>query len=85
MSAAQETSGTPDYYGGTETIEKQETVVGILAGLGVEPEAAFSAATALKYSDRAGSKPGNDYLEDMGKCANYLFRAIEGRWPWESE
>lgn len=78
--------GTPGYYGkGVETISKQEHVVRALVASGMDPARAFDAATALKYSDRAGEKTGEAEDKDMRKCASYLFRAARGMWPWEAE
>lgn len=73
----------PEYYEGKETITKQEDVVEALVRRGIPPARAFDAATAIKYSDRAGEKPGESADADMGKCVAYLFRSITGMWPWE--
>ena len=35
---------------------------------------------ALKYALRAGKKDGTDWRDDARKCADYLCRAINGRW-----
>lgn len=74
----------PSHYAGTGAIAKQEAMAARLAGMGVEAGRAFCAATALKYVERCGRKDGASVADDMEKAANYLFRAIEGRWPWEA-
>lgn len=76
---------TPDYYDGKETIDKQEAVANLLVAHGVPASRAFDAATALKYTDRAGEKPRERAEDDLNKCAAYLFRAIAGTWPWERD
>lgn len=68
-----------DHYasGAMETVEKQETVCANLAGA-VEPITVHYLLTALKYFDRMGLK---DKAEcDAYKCADYLCRAVTGRW-----
>jgi hypothetical protein len=42
---------------------------------------ALNSALARKYHLRAGNK--DDFVKDMDKMANYLFRANTGRWPWD--
>ena len=74
---------TPEYYAGKNTIAKQEALVHLLVSRGVAPSVAFCAATAVKYLDRAGDKDGESAGRDLGKAADYLFRAIAGAWPWE--
>ena len=76
---------TPDYYEGKETIDKQEAVAAALVAHGVPASRAFDAATDLKYIDRAGEKPRERAEDDLAKCAAYLYRAIEGTWPWERD
>lgn len=73
----------PSHYAGTDAIAKQEAMAARLVEMGVPAGRAFCAATALKYVERCGRKRGASVAEDMEKAANYLFRAIEGRWPWE--
>lgn len=73
----------PSHYAGTDAIAKQEAVAARLVGMGVPAGMAFCAATALKYVERCGRKEGASAADDMEKAANYLFRAISGRWPWE--
>ena len=68
-----------DHYatGAMETVDKQEMVEACL-------EPAINAMrihyllTALKYSDRMGLK--GPAAEDSYKCADYLCRAVTGRW-----
>lgn len=74
----------PSHYAGTDAIAKQEAMAARLVGMGAPADRAFCAATALKYVERCGRKMGASVAEDMEKAANYLFRAIEGRWPWEA-
>ena len=76
---------TPDYYAGKNTIAKQEVLAHLLVSRGAAPSVAFCAATAVKYLDRAGDKDGESAGRDLGKAADYLFRAIAGAWPWEVE
>ena len=73
----------PSHYAGTDAIAKQEAVAARLVGMDVPADRAFCAATALKYVERCGRKEGASVADDMEKAANYLFRAISGRWPWE--
>ena len=75
---------TPEYYAGKNTIAKQEAISHLLVSRGVAPSVAFCAATAVKYLDRAGDKDGESAAKDLGKAADYLFRAIAGMWPWET-
>ena len=74
----------PSHYAGTDAIAKQEATAARLAEMGVPAGRAFCAATALKYVERCGRKSGASAAEDMEKAASYLFRAIEGSWPWEA-
>lgn len=74
---------TPEYYQGKETINKQEYAVRKLIAYGMEPARAFDAATAMKYVDRAGDKPGEESSKDIEKAVAYLFRVKYGVWPWE--
>lgn len=74
----------PSHYAGTDAIGKQETIAVKLVDMGVPSDRAFCAATALKYVERCGRKSGASTADDMEKAANYLFRAIRGRWPWEA-
>lgn len=76
---------TPEYYEGKATIRKQEWVVSLLMDRGISGARAFDAATALKYVERAGEKSGETMERDLGKAADYLFRAIAGAWPWEAD
>ena len=76
---------TPEYYAGKNTIVKQEVISHLLISRGVAPSVAFCAATAVKYLDRAGDKDGESAGRDLGKAADYLFRAIAGAWPWETD
>lgn len=73
----------PSHYAGTDAIGKQEMMAIRLVDMGVPAGRAFCAATALKYAERCGRKRGASTADDMEKAANYLFRAIRGRWPWE--
>ena len=73
----------PSHYAGTDAIAKQEAMAVRLAEMGVPADRAFCAATALKYVERCGRKMGASIADDIEKAANYLFRAIGGRWPWE--
>lgn len=73
----------PSHYAGTDAIAKQEAMAARLVEMGVPADRAFCAATALKYVERCGRKEGASIAEDMEKAANYLFRAMGGRWPWE--
>lgn len=73
----------PLHYAGTDAIAKQEAMAARLVGMGVPADRAFCAATALKYVERCGRKRGASVSDDMEKAANYMFRSIEGRWPWE--
>lgn len=75
----------PSHYAGTDAIAKQEAMAVRLVEMGVAADRAFCAATALKYVERCGRKEGASGADDMGKAADYLFRAISGRWPWEGE
>lgn len=63
--------------GAMETVDKQETVCANLAGA-VEPITVHYLLTALKYFDRMGLKDKAD--KDAYKCADYLCRAVTGRW-----
>ena len=74
---------TPEYYEGKETITKQEDVAEALVRRGIPPARAFDAATAIKYSDRAGEKPAESGDADIGKCVAHLLPSITGMWPWE--
>lgn len=73
----------PSHCAGTDAIAKQESMAARLVEMGAPADRAFCAATALKYVERCGRKSGASAADDMGKAANYLFRAIGGRWPWE--
>ena len=68
-----------DHYatGAMETVDKQEMVCANLAGA-VEPITVHYLLTALKYFDRMGLKDAAD--RDAYKCADYLCRAVTGRW-----
>lgn len=77
------TQETPKHYDGSGTIEKQEYLIKMLIERGMESARAFDAATAIKYTDRAGRKDGESDEKDLGKAADYLFRAVFGRWPWD--
>lgn len=77
------TKSTPSHYEGSGTIEKQEILVEMLIERGMDAARAFDAATAIKYTDRAGRKDGESDENDLGKAADYMFRAVFGRWPWE--
>lgn len=76
-------NSTPCHYDGLGTIDKQEYIVEMLIERGLDPARAFDAATAIKYTDRAGRKDGESDEKDLGKAAGYLFRTVFGRWPWE--
>lgn len=76
---------TPDYYEGKQTVDKQERIAEMLVARGVDHARAFDAATAVKYVDRCGTKPGESEDRDLGKAADYLFRAMTGLWPWEAK
>lgn len=39
-----------------------------------------SVIAALKYARRIGKKTGEDVEKEADKIANYLYRAITGRW-----
>ena len=73
----------PDYYKDRETINKQEFIISYLTRCGVASRCAFNIATAIKYLDRAGTKPGEDFYKEMKKAGSYLYRAVECCWPWE--
>lgn len=73
----------PSHCAGTDAIAKQEAVAARLIEMGVSADRAFCTAKALKYFERCGRERGASAADDMGKAADYLFRAISGRWPWE--
>lgn len=77
------TQSTPSHYDGLGTIEKQEYLIEMLIERGMDAARAFDAATAVKYTDRAGRKDGESGDKDLGKAADYLFRAVYDVWPWE--
>lgn len=74
---------TPEHYRGKMTIDKQEAIVEGLVWRGMTYQEAFDAATAIKYTDRAGDKEGEGFDRDLGKACDYLYRATNGVWPWE--
>ena len=68
-----------DHYaaGAMETVDKQEMVEAFLE-LRLNAMRIHYLLTALKYFDRMGLK---DKAEtDAYKCADYLCRAVTGRW-----
>ena len=67
--------------GAMETVDKQETVCANLSGT-VDPITIHYLLTALKYFDRMGLK--GPVAEDSYKCADYLCRAVTGRWLSEA-
>lgn len=42
-------------------------------------------ATAIEYLMRAGLKSGQPWRKDVQKALDHGYRAIHGRWPWDSE
>lgn len=75
---------TPKHYtGGVQTVTKQELVASHLEGK-ISGTKIHHILTALKYLDRAGEKiyDGMDAQQslekDCGKCADYIYRALEG-------
>ena len=48
-------------------------------------KAAKHLATAAEYLARAGTKDGEPWEKEAQKAANHIFRALNGRWPWEPE
>jgi len=42
-------------------------------------------ATAAEYLARAGTKDGEAWKKDAQKASNHIFRALNGRWPWDPE
>lgn len=50
------------------------------AELGLDPNKAGNVCRALKYLLRAGEKKGEEAEKDIEKAANYIHRAIFGRW-----
>ena len=76
---------TPDYYnkGGAESIDKMEAIANALQNRGLHAVKISNIFLGLKYYDRMDLKYGENAIDDIGKCADYLYRAVEGRWPWE--
>lgn len=68
-----------DYYdhGGISSMDFIEQVCAYLSDI---PYAIPSVSIALKYPLRAGAKPDTYWKDDAYKCANYLCRAITGRF-----
>lgn len=68
-----------DHYasGAIETVEKQEMVEAFLE-LRLNAMRIHYLLTAMKYFDRMGLK--GDPERDAYKCADYLCRAVTGRW-----
>lgn len=71
---------TPSYYDKpNETVKKQETVADILEDLtNLSAKQIHHIMTHDKYVDRMGEKDPFDY--DAYKAANYIHRAITGKW-----
>ena len=68
-----------DHYatGAMETVDKQEMVEACLEPA-INAMCIHYLLTALKYFDRMGLK--GPAAEDSYKCADYLCRAVTGRW-----
>lgn len=71
---------TPSYYDKpNETVKKQEAVADILEGLtDLSARQIHHIMTHDKYIDRMGEKDPFD--KDAYKAANYIHRAITGKW-----
>lgn len=71
---------TPSYYDKpNETVKKQEAVADILEDLtNLSAKQIHHIMTHDKYVDRMGEKDPFDY--DAYKAANYIHRAITGKW-----
>ena len=71
---------TPSYYAKpNETVKKQEAVADILEGLtNLSAKQIHHIMTHDKYIDRMGEKDPFD--KDAYKAANYIHRAITGKW-----
>lgn len=78
--AEQEFVSTPSYYDKpNETVKKQEAVADILEELtNLSARQIHHIMTHDKYIDRMGEKDPFD--KDAYKAANYIHRAITGKW-----
>lgn len=50
----------------------------------IPPRARYHAAKAVEYFTRAGRKEGQDWKKEFEKALNHGYRAIHGKWPWET-
>ena len=50
----------------------------------IPPKARYHAAKAVEYFTRAGRKEGQDWKKEFEKALNHGYRAIHGKWPWET-
>lgn len=78
----------PKHY--ENTIEKQETIGSVLDNE-LPTAVIYNLLTALKYFDRMGKKQydglseADSYAKDASKCADYLHRAVTGRFLNEKQ
>ena len=63
-----------------ETIVIQEMIAGRLDRTGLTAQQKLSVIVALKYVCRMGRKKGENAGKEADKTANYLHRAITGKW-----
>lgn len=66
-----------DFEQVNETIELIELVV---ERGSIPRKSAYMIGNALKYIMRAGTKPNEDWKDDVAKAENYLHRALKGEW-----
>ena len=50
----------------------------------IPAKARYHAAKAVEYLTRAGRKEGQDWKKEFEKALNHGYRAIHGKWPWET-
>ena len=50
----------------------------------IPAKARYHAAKAVEYFTRAGRKEGQDWKKEFEKALNHGYRAIHGKWPWET-
>jgi hypothetical protein len=69
------------YVGGElEPVHIQEMVGERLDKTDLSYASKHSAIAALKYAGRMGRKKGENVEKEADKIANYLYRAITGKW-----
>jgi hypothetical protein len=63
-----------------EPIVLQELVAERLDRTELTATQKYSLLAALKYAKRIGQKKGEDISKESDKLANYLHRAVTGKW-----